>query len=207
MPRTVSKSRNIAEDRPSERAIRMEKTSGWESVKQFFTDRRTRMVAGIVLLTFAVISLLAYVSFLFTGTADQDILSMDHAGRLENREAIRNLLGLPGALLAQFLIDGSFGFVSVLLVLMLAVYALRMMHVLKDIRAILLFCGGVFWVLWGSVVFGFAQQMTHLGVFRWGGSFGSWAAQWLSSYVNITGTVLILTSLLNPPVPSSVPPK
>ena len=196
MPRTVTKNRNIADDRPTERAIRVEKTSVWEALKLFFADRRTRMVAGILLLTFAVIALLSYVSFLFTGTADQSILSLDHAGRLENREAIRNLLGLPGARLAQFLIDGSFGFVSILLIFMLIIYALRLMHVLKDIRAILMFCGGTFWVLWGSTVLGFAQQMTHMGVFRWGGSFGTWAARWLTSYLNITGTVLILLALL-----------
>jgi len=196
MPRTITKSRNIADERPAERAIRVEKTNWWEATKSFLSDRRTRMVIGILMLTFAVIALLAYVSFLFTGTADQDILALDHTERLANREAIRNLLGLPGALLAQFLIDGSFGFVSIILVFMLAIYALRLMHVLKDIRAILLFCGGTFWVLWGSTVLGFAQQMTHMGVFRWGGSFGTWAAKWLSSYVNITGTILILLALL-----------
>ena len=196
MPRTIPKSRNIADERPAERAIRVEKTNWWDATKKFLSDRRTRMVVGILMLTFAVIALLAYVSFLFTGTADQDILALDHTERLANREAVRNLLGLPGALLAQFLIDGSFGFVSILLVFMLAIYALRLMHVLKDIRAILLFCGGTFWVLWGSTVLGFAQQMTHMGVFRWGGSFGTWVAKWLSSYVNITGTVLILLALL-----------
>ena len=196
MPRTITKNRSIAEDRIQERAIRVEKTPWWIATKNFFADRRTRMVCGILLLTFAIIALLAYISFLFTGTADQSILSLDHAGRLENREAIRNLLGLPGARLAQFLIDGSFGFVSILLILMLIVYALRLIHVLKDIRAIFIFCSAAFWVLWGATVLGFAQQMVHLGVFRWGGSFGTGAARWMTSYLNITGTVLILIALL-----------
>ncbi|MBO7406892.1 MAG: DNA translocase FtsK 4TM domain-containing protein, partial [Clostridia bacterium] len=155
------------------------------------------MVIGILLLTFSVIALLSYVSFLFTGTYDQDILSLDRAGRIADRNAIRNLIGLPGAVLAQFMIDGSFGFVSILLVFMLAIYALRLMHVLKDIRAILLFCGGSFWVLWGSVVLGFAHNMTHqMGFFRWGGAFGEAAARWLVSYVNTLGAVLILLALL-----------
>ena len=154
------------------------------------------MVLGILMLTFAVIALLSYISFLFTGTYDQDLLSMDHADRVANRESIKNLLGLPGAVLAQFLIDGSFGLVSILLVFMVGIYALRLMHVLKDIPAIKMFCGGTFLVLWGSTVLGFAQQMTHLGVFHWGGAFGAWAAKWLSSYVAVTGTVLILMALL-----------
>ena len=196
MPRHSTKFENIADNRPAERAIRVEKMGGWEAVKQFFADRRTRMIIGILLLTFSIIALLAYVSFLFTGTADQDILSMSRPDRLANREAVRNILGLPGAALAQFMIDGSFGFVSVLLVCMIGVYGLRLMHVFRDIRAIFIFCSGVFWTLWGSVVLGFAQQMTHLGVFRWGGRFGSWAAQWLSSYVQVTGTILLLLVIL-----------
>ena len=197
MPRTVSKSRNIADEQPRERAIRVEKGSFFESLRRFFMARETRMVIGILLLTFSVIALLSYISFLFTGTYDQDILSLDRAGRIANRNAIRNIIGLPGAVLAQFMIDGSFGFVSILLVFMLAIYALRLMHVLKDIRAILLFCGGSFWVLWGSVVLGFAHNMTHqMGFFRWGGAFGEAASRWLVSYVNTTGAILILLALL-----------
>ncbi len=193
MPRTVSKSRNpLSDDRPNERAIQVEKTPWWEMVKRFFAARETRMVAGVLLLAFAVIGIIAYVSFLFTGMYDQSILSLDHAGRVENREAIRNLLGLPGARLANFMIDGTFGFVSVLLMLMIAIYGLRLMHVFRDIHAIKLFCGGTFWVLWGSIVFGFAQQMVHMGIYRWGGAFGDMTAAWLVSYVNIIGTMAIL---------------
>ena len=140
MPRHSTKFGPITDNRPSERAIRVEKMSGWEATKQFFADRRTRMIIGILLLAFSVIALLAYVSFLFTGTADQDILSMVRADRLANRASVRNILGLPGAMLAQFLIDGSFGFVSVLLVFMVGVYGLRLMHVFRDIRAIFIFC-------------------------------------------------------------------
>ena len=193
MPRTVSKSRNpLSDDRPNERAIKVEQTSWWEAVKRILGARETRMVAGVLLLAFAVIGIIAYVSFLFTGMYDQSILSLDHAGRVENREAIRNLLGLPGARLANFMIDGTFGFVSVLLMLMIAIYGLRLMHVFRDIHAIKLFCGGTFWVLWGSIVFGFAQQMVHMGIYRWGGAFGDMTAAWLVSYVNIIGTMAIL---------------
>ena len=193
MPRTVSKSRNpLSDDRPNERAIKVEQTSWWEAVKRILGARETRMVAGVLLLAFAVIGTIAYVSFLFTGMYDQSILSLDHAGRVENREAIRNLLGLPGARLANFMIDGTFGFVSVLLMLMIAIYGLRLMHVFRDIHAIKLFCGGTFWVLWGAVVLGFAQQIVHMGIYRWGGAFGSMTAAWLVSYVNIIGTMAIL---------------
>ena len=192
MPRHSIKSRDISLDQPEERAIRVEKLSGLQAIRAFFADRRVRMVIGVLLLMFSIFALLAYVSFLFTGAFDQDILSLDRAGRVENREAIRNMLGLPGADLAHFLINGSFGFSSLLLILMIGIYGLRIMHVFRDIPAIKLFCCTVFLVLWGSITLGFAQQMVHLGVFLWGGQFGAWAAKWLTSYVQITGIVLIL---------------
>ena len=192
MPRTASKSKNIEFDNVQERAIKVEKTNWWQATKEFFADRRVRMILGVLLLMFALLAVLAYVSYLFTGTYDHDILSLSRAERVANREALRNLLGLPGAVLAQFMIDGSFGFVSILLALMIGVYGLRLMHVFRDIPAIKLFCCTVFLVLWGSITLGFAQQMVHMGVYLWGGNFGVWFAKWLSSYVQTTGTILLL---------------
>ncbi len=198
MPRTVSKLKNDTNERAAERAIRIEKPKWWDVVVRFLTARETRMSIGVLMLLFAIIALLSYISFLFTGAADQSVLALPgHAAQWAHRAEIHNMLGLPGARLGRFLIDGSFGFVSVLLVLMLGVYALRIMHVLKQIRAIKLFCGGVFWVLWGSVVLGFAyNSFNQPGFFRWGGKFGSVAADWLVKFIHPIGTILILVAVL-----------
>ena len=166
------------------------------TLKHYAMARETRMILGVLLMLFSVIALLAYLSFLFTGTADQSVLSQAYADQVANRHEIRNILGLPGARLARFLIDGSFGFVSILMVLMCGTYALRIMHVLKDIKAIKIFCTTAFWVLWGSIVLGFIQQLANIGAFRWGGRFGDAAALKMESYVHITGMVLILAAVL-----------
>ena len=192
MPRTSSKTTHNTSEQAAERAIRVEKTSFWETVKRIAMSRETRMIIGVLMVASAVIALVAYISFLFTGINDQSILTMDYADRIANREAIKNLFGLPGAKLARFMIDGSFGFVSVLFTFMLAIYGLRLMHVLKEIRAIKLFCGGSFWILWGAITLGFIQQLAGIGAYRWGGVFGTWAAKWISSYINTLGTITIL---------------
>ena len=192
MPRHSSKTPDLIIENRSERAIRVEKESLWQATKRIALDRRTQMICGLVLFTFAVVAAIAYVSFLFTGSADQSVLTMDRADRLEHRQEITNLLGLPGASLAQFMIDGSFGFVSILIVLLLGVYALRLMHALRDIPALKWFFSCAFWVIWGSVVLGFSQQYIHHGLFRFGGVFGEAASAWLVSYVNVIGTVAIL---------------
>ena len=197
MPRTSSKVGNDSLAAPSARTIKVERPGAWESLKRFFLARETRMVLGILLFTFSVIALLAYVSFLFTGTSDQSLLEMTRAEQWANRSAFKNMLGLPGARLAQFMLDGSFGFVSILLIGMLFTYALRLMHVIRDIPALKIFLCGSFCVLWGSVTLGFVHNMVHqLGIFRWGGAFGAVSAQWLVDYVRPIGTGLILLALL-----------
>ena len=105
MPRHSSKTPDLIIENRSERAIRVEKESLWQATKRIALDRRTQMICGLVLFTFAVVAAIAYVSFLFTGSADQSVLTMDRADRLEHRQEITNLLGLPGASLAQFMID------------------------------------------------------------------------------------------------------
>ena len=197
MPRTSSKLNNTAASSPSARTIKVERPRVWDSIKRVCQARETRMIAGVVLLTFSVIALLAYVSYLFTGSYDQSILSMDRPDRLANREEIRNMLGLPGAMLARFLIDGSFGFVSLLLIVMVGVYAFRLMHVFRDIPALKMFLCGSFVVLWTSITLGFAHNMVHrMGVFLWGGAFGAASAQWMVSYMNEIGTGLILLAAM-----------
>ncbi len=189
MPRTSSKNKNIADYPTEERAIRVEKASWWESVKAIAMKRETRMIIGVLLLLFSVFALLSYCSFFFTGEADQSV---------SDKSAIKNLLGLPGARLAQFMIDGTFGFVSIVLVVMLGIYALRIMHVIKNLRAIRLFCCSTFWTLWGATSLGFLQNevFNSVGDFRWGGKFGESASGKLTGYVHETGTILILFAVL-----------
>ena len=200
MPRHVSKVENSTSDRVSqrsaERAIRVEKESWWKVVHRFLLDRRTQMVCGLLLAGFALVAILAYVSYLFTGASDQSVLAMSGADRIAQRLEVKNLLGLPGAILAHFLIDGSFGIVSILLMLLVGAYGLRLMHAVKDIPAIKMLCATVFWVIWGATLLGFAQQMIHLGVFRWGGAFGYSAAAWLLSYIHIAGISILLALTL-----------
>ena len=196
MPRYTSKSTDSSTPSSNRRIARVERDAWWRIAKRLLLDRRTRMIVGIILFSFAVFAALAYISFLFTSRSDQSLLSMPSEERIAHRMDVQNVLGLPGARLANFLINGSFGFSSILLVFMLAVYGLRMMHVLKDIRAIKLFCGGIFWVLWAAVVLAFVQYVIHAGTILWGGMFGKWMAEWMHSYVQTIGMLLILVVTL-----------
>ena len=172
-------------------AVKVEKTSWWQQIRTFCLDPRTRVISGVVLLAIAFLFFIAYISFFFTGTADQSLVDMSRAERREHRGEIRNILGLPGAALADFLIDGSFGLVSIVLILLMVVYGLYFLK-LRFESPLRAFVCTVFWLLWGAIAFGFLQLMIGSGTFRWGGAFGAAFSRWLNSYIQPVGMIIVL---------------
>lgn len=192
---TTRRGFGVRTEAAEKQTIEIAKTPWWKEVRTFLLDPRTRLVGGVVLMAVALFLLVAYVSFFFTGTADQSLLDMSRADRRAHRGEIQNILGLPGAALADFLIDGSFGVVSVLCVILLIVIGLYLVKVRFEslLRA---FVCTVFWLLWGAVAIGFLQLQAGVGTFRWGGAFGAWFSQWLNSYIQPVGMVIVLGAVL-----------
>ncbi len=186
--------RNKADDTYT---VEVEKPSFRVRFRAFFFDPRTRMVSGCLLLAVALLLLIAYCSFFFTGHADQSLLGMTHDERVEHRLEIQNWLGLPGAAVANFLIDGAFGVAAVLWVVLLVVYGVRLLKVRIERLPVLRtsFCTA-FWLLWLPVLLGFLQQVGTVGSFRWGGAYGAWFARLLTSYIQPVGFCIVWAVLL-----------
>ena len=178
------------------RHIEIEKTSFLLQFRAFFADRRTQVVCAVVLLAFTLFTLIAWISYFFTGAQDQSLLSMSHAERVAARLQIANIMGLPGARLAAFLVDGSFGFMSLAILVAITLYALKLLHALHFSGWRVLFCS-IFWLIWGSISFGFLQLVTGVDMFfRWGGAHGEWLGELMTSYVQPIGSTIILGALL-----------
>ena len=172
--------------------IRIEKTSFFRQLKDFFLDPRTHFVCGIILLGITLFALIAYICFFFTGGDDQSILRLSHAQRIAERGNVENVLGLPGAQMASWLVDGTFGLVSILFIIMGTLYGLVLMgwiHI-KNIK--LLICSA-FLIIWGSITLGFIELMTGFdSFFRLGGAFGEWLATLLNSYIQPIGMMIVI---------------
>lgn len=165
------------------------------SSRDMVMSQRFRLALGILLIAITLMLVIAYISFFFTGANDFSIIEQADARR-DMRNDIQNALGLPGAVISRWLIDGTFGMVSLAALIALALYAIRMVTEFSLKRLRLLFIT-LFTLLWGSVVLGFAQQMTGIGsFFRWGGKFGEMVAVWAMSYVQWLGLLLILIAVL-----------
>ena len=164
------------------------------STRDMVMSNRFRLATGIILIALCLMLLISFISFFFTGANDFSIL--EHADSRTLRSEIQNALGLPGAIISRWLVDGTFGVVSLAALVAFALYAVRMVVQFPLKRLRLLFIT-VFTILWGSITLGFAQHIAGIGTFfRWGGAFGQLVAEWAISYVQWIGLLLILLAVL-----------
>ncbi|MEO0895836.1 MAG: DNA translocase FtsK 4TM domain-containing protein [Bacteroidota bacterium] len=153
-------------------------------------DQRRKVVAWS-LIFFCLISIVACVSYFFTGKIDQSTLESGAAG-------VNNWLGKVGAVLAEYFIlrgFGIFGFVPLLYGLAWGFVLLedeeRFYTFLKR-----LFKYAVFLTFFGSTFFSFIEILSHSRTFDLGGGFGYAANTWMASYVSTVGTAFILLFIL-----------
>ena len=198
MARRITRPTAQATTLNAEQPIVVEKTGAknfFLSMRDIFMSHRFRLAMGIVLISITLMLVISYISFFFTGAADYSIIEQS-TNRSDMRVDIQNALGLPGAVISRWMIDGTFGLVSLSVLVAMALYALRLVMHFQLKRLRLLFIT-LFTLIWGSVVLGFAQQMIGVGsFFRWGGAFGQIVSAWATSYVQWIGLLLILLAIL-----------
>ena len=188
-PRTTStRNSNSSSNRPSLKEI-------FSSLQMWVQTYEFRLCSGIILSVITLMLVVAFISFFFTGGHDYSIVVQPDA-RQAMRNEIQNALGLPGAVIARWLVDGTFGIVSLAALVALAIYSARLIIYFPLRRLRLLFIV-LFILVWGSVTLGFVQQQIGVGsFFRWGGAFGQIVAAWGTSYIQWIGMSLILIATL-----------
>ena len=184
------------ETRQDKRAIEIDKTPFSQQMKVFFADRRTQVICAAILLAFSLFTLIAWISYFFTGDVDFSLLGMSRAERISARAQITNIMGLPGARLAHFMIDGSFGVPSIFILVLTTLYGFNLLHITHIKNWRLLFISA-FWLIWGSFALGFIQLITGVETFfRWGGAHGEWLSELVNSFIQPIGTTIVLVLTL-----------
>ena len=153
-----------------------------------------RLSMGIILSAITLMLIVAYISFFFTGGNDFSIVTQHERGGL--RDGVQNALGLPGAIVARWLIDGTFGIVSLAALVAIALYSVRLIveFPLQRLRTLFI---TLFTLVWGSITLGYIQQLVGIGsFFRWGGAFGQHIAVLGLSYIQWLGMAIILIATL-----------
>jgi S-DNA-T family DNA segregation ATPase FtsK/SpoIIIE len=170
-----------------------QKAATGSRISLIFKSETTHFIIGLTALIFAVYLLLAFISYFFTGAADQSIL-LNHAdGELmETGVPLKNYAGARGAQLAEFFINGCFGIPSFFIVVYLLALGLKLMKAYR-LRMWKWFLSCSVLLIWCSVALGFAGEEVFSDSFFYpGGLHGHNVSQWLCSQVGALGLALIL---------------
>ncbi len=172
----------------------------FQSVKNFFIDERTHYVVGLILLGIAIYICFACISYFFTGMDDYNYIHSVQSLSEQSEEVkfnYHNWTGPLGARIADAMIDGGFGVAIFFAIYALFIMALKMMR--APVPGIIRTIGHCsFWMIWSSITIGFAFHNIYLSnsFFRWGGKHGLMVSEWLVSYIQYSGTAIILLSAL-----------
>lgn len=122
----------------------------------FINDRRFQLAFGFFLLALSLYLLTAFVSYLFTGKADQSVVeAIQQTGIKESGMEAENWLGLFGAVASHYFIFNWFGIASFLippLLFLLGIYMVYQKQLYSIERATYFV---MFFLLWTSMLMGF----------------------------------------------------
>ena len=162
-------------------------------LKSLLTSEKFRYTLGFLLFVFGVYLLIAFISFLIYGAADQSKLDISWRQLIKNADIrVQNKAGKTGAYLSEVIINRGFGLSSFLFIYLLIISSFQIFKrpLVKYGRSVLFSVILIFWisVFMGLMLSGFgATSSIYLG-----GKFGLFLANWFSSLVGFIGTFFIL---------------
>lgn len=125
----------------------------------FLKDPRFRLAIGFFLIIFSVYLFVAFVSYLFTGKADQSVIeSLQAGGAIESGLETENWLGLYGALTSHYLVFRWLGISAFAIPPLLFLLGFRMVFQRELLPIFSVFTLSVFAGLWLSLLLGY---LTH----------------------------------------------
>ena len=159
----------------------------------FFKNEKFRFIFGLLVLLISAYLLIAFISFLFYGAADQSKLDLPWKELVMNSDIkVQNLAGKTGAYLSEVIINRGFGIASFIFIYFLVVTGFKILgRNLVKYRRSLVF--SLLLILWLSVTLGLAFTKTDAGTYMYaGGRYGFIISNWLSSLIGTPGVILLL---------------
>ncbi len=164
------------------------------SIIKFLKNERVHFIFGVLVAFLGIFTLLAIISFFFTGAADQSKVINKTFWELTQDAQLQvdNWTSTGGAFLSETLVNRWFGIFSMLIPLFIIFLGLRMMRVsdFSFIKALLitafgLVCGSIT----SAFIFGRLFPKSHV---NWGGAHGSQIERILESSIGVPGMILLV---------------
>ena len=162
-------------------------------LKNIFNNEKSDFLLGIILLFVAIYLIIAMVSYLKTGQADQSILENMRPGEWLNQDRqFINYCGSVGAILSYELITINFGLPSFLIPAFIILVSLRLMNAYQ-VNLWKWFFGMALVMIWSSVTLAkFLSPLMGDQVFNPGGNHGLFCVQQLENIVGPPGLTALL---------------
>lgn len=173
------------------------KTSKFTNLRNFLKSDKFRYTIGLLLFVIGVYLLVAFISFLIYGSADQSKLDISLRSLIGNADIkVQNKAGKTGAYLSEMMINRGFGLASFLFVYLLIISAFQVFgHPLVKYRRSLLY--SVIFLLWISIFAGLVLSGFAGGSWLFFyGNYGLYLANWFSSMFGFIGTLFLLLGAL-----------
>lgn len=150
---------------------------------------------GFILAIFAIFMGVAFVSYLYTGSVDYDLLENTNPGDYANEDMrFQNVCGSVGAKMAHFFLNESFGLASFLIIPYLLMLGFRMMSIYR-VRLVRKLILGMILLVWSSVFLAFLGGFipglddTFLNL---GGNHGKMVVRMVTAVVGMPGLLGLL---------------
>lgn len=161
---------------------------------ELLKNERFHFILGVIVAFIGIFMLLAIISFLFTGAADQSNVLNRSFWELVRSETpeIRNWTGAGGAYIAERLVNEGFGIASAFVPLFLIYLGLRIMRVSKFsfLKAFFISAFGLIGIsITSAFILDKILPDTHV---KWGGTHGIHIEQILESSIGWPGIVLLI---------------
>ena len=169
------------------------KEKKWFTKLSFLKEERLRFILGISSILFTIYLGLAFVSFFFTGGADQSKLDIQLLELLSNSGIrVENWTGKTGAFLSNLLINKGFGIAACSILYVLGVLSIRIFGIkIQSLKKSILYT--LLYSIWASVVLAFFfVDSTTTDFLYLGGTHGYFISEWLISVIGNIGTLFLI---------------
>ena len=157
-----------------------------------FNKIALKLIGG-VLLFLSIVTLISFISYLFTADIDQRIIESPMAGEIHNSKLeFHNICCGWGAYTSWFFMSRCWGYPAFLIPLFFLVVSLRLFGLIRLNLWRCLF-SFILIMVWGSVFFAkFINPLLYKNVFNAGGDHGAYIAMELENNIGIFGLTVIL---------------
>ncbi len=164
-----------------------------DKIRQLLSNEITHFVVGLLFFVFDVLLIVSFISFFYTGAADQSKLENKTLFELiQVKNGIENWAGSSGAFFSNLFMNRLFGISSFFIVYFLALFSLKLMKA-QQVRLLKHFAISVVGLIWGSVFFGFFFVNALNSSFLYlGGVHGYYMSELLQANVGWIGTCLVI---------------